>query len=111
MGRDKSSPRIQNPKTPDRRDERVLLSQNLMRDNPVISRGSQNIIYQSDINLSVLNETSPFKLSEIQPEVKEEEMQLRRKLVELESRRGITITQSLLTTPRIEQSSNQMISI
>jgi hypothetical protein len=89
-GRDKSPPKIQNLKTPDRRDDRFLLSPNLMRDNRVILRGSQKTIYPSDIILSVFNDTSPFKLSEIQPEITEEELQLRRKRAEFESKRGVT---------------------
>jgi hypothetical protein len=62
--------------------------------------------------LSVFNETSPFKLSDIQPEITDEELQLRRKLAELESKRGVTTSQSLfMTNPMIEQSSNQLLPI
>jgi len=110
--KEKSPPKVRNPRTPEQRNIHAASSQSLMRDNPVVSRGSQKTLFQSDINLSVFNETSPFKLSDIQPQVTDEEMQLRRKLAELETRRGVTTSQSIfMTNPRIEQSANQLLPI
>jgi hypothetical protein len=59
-----------------------------MRDNPVITQGSHGTIYQSDINLSVFNETSPFKLSDIQADMTDEEIKLRQQLAIMEAKRG-----------------------
>ena len=51
-------------------------NQELIRDNPLITQGSQKTIYQSDIKLSIFNETSPFKLSDIHMDMTEETHQL-----------------------------------
>ena len=91
---------------------KIMNTQELMRDNPVVTQGSQKTIYQSDINLSVLNETSPFKLSEIHADMTEEELQLRQQLAIMEAKRGAKASQPLFVNyAMMQQSANQTIPI
>ena len=92
-------------------DSRVMNTQDLMMDNPVITQGSHGTIYQSDINLSVFNETSPFKLSDIQVEMTEEERKLRQQLAIMEAKRGAKAPQPSISYAMMQQSANQTIQI
>jgi hypothetical protein len=83
-------------KTTGTKDGQTLDTQKLMRDNPVVSQGSQKTMFQSDINLSILNETSPFKLSDIHTDMTEEEHQLRKLFAVIEARRGAKASQPIL---------------
>jgi hypothetical protein len=70
-------------------------------------------MYQSDINLSVFNETSPFKLSDMSTGMTDEERRLRQQLVAImEAKRGAKALQPLVSGyAQMEQSANQTIPI
>ena len=77
---------------------RVQETQTIIRDNPVITQESQKTIYQSDINLSIFNETSPFKLSDISTNMTDEERRLRQQLVAImKAKRGAKALQPLVS--------------
>jgi hypothetical protein len=73
-------------KIPPREDSsrnRVSQSGTFMGNNPVVSQHTQQTIASSGLNLSVFNESSPFKISEISDKVNEEEELIIKRYMEI----------------------------
>jgi hypothetical protein len=56
-------------------------------DNPVVSQRTQQTLASSGLNISIFNESSPFKLSEISDKVNEEEEQIIKRFMEIQAKR------------------------